>query len=80
MSFPNRAASQDMHNFLLVQAFTRDLHNLLIKHAAVVNAPTSRRDGVQIAVSQKIVEMLSQSGDTSSYINNLRRFDVNQRD
>jgi hypothetical protein len=80
MSYPNREASRDMHNFLLVREFTRDLHDFLVKHAAVVNAPTSRRDGVQIAVSQKIVEMLSQSGDTSSYINNLRRFDVNQRE
>ena len=79
MSYPNREASRDMHNFLLVREFTRDLHNLLVKHAAVVNAPPSRRDGVQIAVSQKIVEMLSQHGDTSSYLNNLRRFDVDQR-
>ena len=60
-------------------AFTQDLHELLVKHAGVVNAPTARGDGVQIAVSRKVVETLSQHGDTSSYINNLRRFDVNQR-
>lgn len=60
-------------------AFTQDLHELLVKHADVVNAPTGRGDGVQIAVSRKVVETLSQHGDTSSYINNLRRFDVNQR-
>lgn len=79
MSYPNRAVSQDMHNFLKVKEFTQDLHELLVKHAGVVNAPTARGDDVQIAVSRKVVEMLPQHGDTSSYINNLRRFDVNQR-
>ena len=80
MAHPNRAVAQeDMHNFLQVLEFTLDLHNLLVKHAAVVNAPTARGDGVQIAVSRKVVEMLSQHEDASSYINNLRRFDVNQR-
>ena len=79
MSYPNRAVSQDVHNFLQVREFVLDLHHLLVKHAAVVNAPTVRGEGIQIAVSMVVAEMLSQHGDASSYINNLRRFNVNQR-
>ncbi|MDA8153484.1 MAG: hypothetical protein M0003_12400 [Acidithiobacillus sp.] len=61
------------------QAFVQDLHELLVKHADVINRPGARGDGMQIAVSRGIVDRLLSYSDASKYIQNLRFFDVGQR-
>ena len=60
-------------------AFTQDLHELLLKHSGVVNRDAARSDGVQIAVTPEVAAMLCHHDGASGYLNNLRRFDSNQR-
>ncbi|ACK80944.1 hypothetical protein RU820_05155 [Acidithiobacillus ferrooxidans] len=60
-------------------AFARDLHELLLKHSGIVNRDAARSDGVQIAVTPEVAEMLCHYDGASGYLNNLRRFDSNQR-
>ena len=54
-------------------AFTLDLHELLTKHAVMM--AQGRSVGIQIAVTLKLAEMLSQHDGANNYVHNLRRLD-----
>ncbi|WP_163056708.1 hypothetical protein [Acidithiobacillus ferrooxidans] len=60
------------------QAFVQDLHELLVKHADVINRPGARADGMQLVVSNGIMGRLRAYPGVTKYIQNLRFFDVCQ--